>query len=201
MKSCKVQTRSKMAHRQRYNENTKNYKALTMKFEEKLKEIVGNLMEERNALKQEVQMKNDQLTKIERTNIELFNTIEVLKEQLRSAKENCNTTKFFAKNVMAIAQNLSNADVDKDSERGFLYTMPTMLSPAINMATSPSSAKPNEDSSKPASATMEIVDHDDNESELVIVDEQENDVPVDQADTVEIGYQSTDPALAVVLDL
>lgn len=104
----------KMPHRQNFERNTKNYKTVTTKLEERIKEIIGTLMEERNDLNQELLAKNAQLCKLEANNSQAENTIALLREQLCSAKEKFSETNYFAKGVLDIAQKLANENAEID---------------------------------------------------------------------------------------
>lgn len=190
-----------MAHREAFFKNTKNYQMLANKFEERLVEVVEDLVEERNGLKRELAVKNAKLIEYERSNVQWRNQIEVLKEQLRSAKENFNTTDFYAKNVLVIAQTLAHDNVDKDIDRDPLHStlLPPPSVPASNSVTP--QAQPILNVSNAASNNMEVAADD---GEVVILDnndDEDNAVQVHEIETAEISDQQNEPQMGVVLNL
>lgn len=101
-----------MAYREMFDKNTKNYKALKLKFQESIKDSVSTLMQERNQLKAELMKKTEQLRDLEMKVMRSETMIEVLQSQLQSEKELFTQADFFAKSVLNIATNLAHDESD-----------------------------------------------------------------------------------------
>lgn len=187
-----------MAHRQAYIAETKNYKPVSVNFQDRLQTLVTQLMNERNQLKEELHAKNAKLAEIERINVELVTETKVLEEKYRAAKENCTTTDFFAKGVLAIAKKLAHDEASVGSNQAeLLDTLPASTS---NSAT-PLQVAPNDEAAnnnQMAPDNMEVANE-----EVVQIDgdddgNQQDDQPAAPGGT---SFASDAPSLSIVLDL
>lgn len=104
-----------MSHRQNIEKSIENYKKLTIKLEERIKDIVSSVMDKRNYLKQELVAKNVLIREFEAKNSQAENTIAILREQLCATKEKFTQADYFAEGVFDIAKKLAYDETQIDA--------------------------------------------------------------------------------------
>lgn len=185
-----------MAHLQAYIAETKSFKAVSVNLQDRLQSVVTQLMNERNKLKEELQAKSAKLADLERNNIELVTEIKVLEEKYRSAKENCTTTDFFAKGVLAIARKLAHEEGNTNSnQREMLESLPSTSNTVTPQQAASNDEMPMQNNEMPH--TMEVANE-----EVVHLDEYDgNQQHEQQAAPGGSPFASDGPSMSIVLDL
>lgn len=190
-----------MAYRETYIANTKNLKAVSVNLQDRLQFVLTQLMNERNKMKEELKVKDSKLAEFERINVELMTEKKVLEEKYRAAKENCTTTDFFAKGVLAIATKLANEEARGDSNQAeSLEALPTPTRTS-NTGT-PRQVAPNDEllnNNQLAPDGMEVANEE--VVNLDNTDDEGNQQNNQQAAPGGSPSSSDEPSLSIVLDL